>query len=96
MRECVIPGMEQGFQDYDSDRYKELQCTTCHGEDPNSVGYAMPALFPLDWSQIDTEGAAYQFMANTVVPDMAALLGVEPYDPKTQQGFGCSDCHASE
>jgi hypothetical protein len=24
---------------------------------------------------------------------MAALLGMQPFDPKTNTGFGCGNCH---
>jgi hypothetical protein len=34
------------------------------------------------------------FMATKVVPAMAAVLGVEPYDVATGKGFGCNGCHA--
>jgi hypothetical protein len=35
-------------------------------------------------------------MAKQVVPTVAGLLGEQPYDPKTQQGFGCLECHTKK
>ncbi|MFW6053864.1 MAG: hypothetical protein ACOC9J_03540 [Persicimonas sp.] len=34
-----------------------------------------------------------EFMKTEVVPEMATMLGQEPYDPETQTGFGCGGCH---
>jgi hypothetical protein len=35
----------------------------------------------------------FDFMVKTVVPQTAALLGQQPYDPATKAGFGCFGCH---
>jgi len=37
-------------------------------------------------------------MAEKVTPEMATLLGMTAYDPKTQQpgAFGCGNCHTSK
>jgi hypothetical protein len=37
-----------------------------------------------------------KFMAEQVVPQMAKLLGEQPYNPETHQGFGCFDCHQKQ
>jgi cytochrome c551/c552 len=34
-----------------------------------------------------------KFMAEKVVPEMAATLGEPPYDMTTHKGFGCGGCH---
>ena len=34
-----------------------------------------------------------EFMAQTVTPKMADLLGKPHYDHATGQGFGCGGCH---
>jgi hypothetical protein len=31
-----------------------------------------------------------------VEPQMASLLGEEPFDPKTKQGFSCFRCHTQK
>ncbi len=37
-----------------------------------------------------------EFMGKQVLPTMASLVGEQPYDPKTQQGFGCLECHTKK
>jgi len=39
---------------------------------------------------------AVKFMSTKVVPEMAQMLGEEPFDPKTGKGFGCHQCHTGE
>ena len=34
-----------------------------------------------------------KFMGEKVSPQMAALFGKKPYDPATNEGFGCGGCH---
>ena len=34
-----------------------------------------------------------EFMMNEVSPKMAELLGLEPWSPENQEGFGCFSCH---
>ena len=34
------------------------------------------------------------FMTQTVWPRMAALVGEPQFDPATNEGFRCYDCHA--
>jgi hypothetical protein len=53
----------------------------------------MPSVFPLNWDYIDYSSPGYKFMAGVAVPEMAALLGYDPYDAKTNTGFGCYGCH---
>ena len=40
--------------------------------------------------------AIVEFMGKQVVPTMAQLLGEPAYDPKTQKGFGCLECHTKK
>ena len=42
---------------------------------------------------MDKKPEITKFMMEKVVPEMATLLGTQPYDPKTQKGFGCAGCH---
>jgi hypothetical protein len=35
-------------------------------------------------------------MAEKVVPEMAAALGMPPFNPATKTGFGCMGCHGVE
>lgn len=94
MTHCVLPAMTAHFQEYDGTAYADFSCAACHGEDLGGGSYAMPAATPISVRQQDPSSEIYQFMSGTVVPEMAAILGKEPYDPATGQGdFSCYDCH---
>ena len=101
----VLSPMQELFAGWRPDEYggkDQFRCQTCHGEefDSPAVDFHMPRVaFPLD--PADPIGAAMKydadataFMAERVVPEMARLLGEEPYDPSTGRGtFGCFRCH---
>jgi hypothetical protein len=38
----------------------------------------------------------FEFMMKQVKPQMAQLLGEAEFDPKTQTGFGCLECHTKK
>jgi hypothetical protein len=42
------------------------------------------------------KGPIMDFMVKQVVPTVAQLVGEQPYDPKTQKGFGCFECHTKK
>lgn len=98
----VYPKMKETFQSFDAKGFAEFKCQTCHGKDMEAVDFKMPnSLYGL--SATDPMGAAMEydeqvakFMAETVVPTMAELLGTAPYDPATHEGFGCFGCHQME
>lgn len=97
----VFPKMRALFVEHDSEKYSEFACQTCHGKDMEMVDFEMPnSLFAL--SKTNTLAAAKeydenttQFMLETVVPEMAKLLDMEPYNAETNAGFGCLGCHPS-
>lgn len=104
MTSTVMPRMKALFVAYDPHRYARMTCATCHGADGRERGWAMPngdlLLEPSPWN---TTGAAPAdapserdaFMARSVAPEMARLLG-RPYGPSSQTGFGCFGCHTPE
>ena len=105
MAEVVMPAMNEVFAAAPaSDRLpSEISCDTCHGENAMEVGFEMPnTLYPLVpqeiagmFSSSDTELAAIAtYMAGPVEHRMAELLGRQPYDVETGEGFGCLGCHA--
>jgi hypothetical protein len=98
MKAVVAPRMEKVFQGHDAKRYGDFGCKTCHG--PAS---ADPKVFLPKLALKNGEIAAFsekpevaKFMAEKVVPEMAAAMGEPPYDPATKQGFGCAGCHTIE
>lgn len=104
MADVVMPRMAPIFQAYDAEAYADFSCATCHGDDAQDVGFRMPnGLHPLNPEHIpsffestdpDVQRVA-QFMAGEVTPAMTELLGAQPYDPETHQGFSCMSCHAT-
>ena len=96
----VLPKMKALFTEYDASYAQNFECSVCHGDDADTVDFAMPnpGLYALSPMNTLEESAEYdaevtQFMAKTVVPEMAKLLDMEPYDPESQAGFGCFGCH---
>jgi hypothetical protein len=100
MKEVVLPRMRELLQEHDPDEFAEVNCATCHGagakegkfEMPNA---GLPKLDPRDGfaRHKKEEPAMIKFMMERVTPEMVKLLDVAPYDPQTQQGFGCFNCH---
>ncbi len=88
------------FHDFDPKTYAEPKCVLCHGSAAKSGNFKMPnpelpKLNVADGMKGDQKRnpKIFEFMMKQVEPQMAALLGEPPYDPKTKQGFGCFDCH---
>lgn len=73
-----------------------VTCGSCHGPDMEANDYAMPsspvALDPNDMPPPEAS-ALVGVMYTDVVGGMAGLIGQEPFDPSTGEGFGCFGCH---
>jgi len=98
MKKNVAPRMGKAFQAHDAARYAAFGCKTCHGPE-----YKVPKDFLPKLTMQGGKLTAFadkpelaKFMHEVVVPEMAAALGQQPYDPQTQKGFGCMGCHAVE
>ena len=82
------------------DRFAQFECENCHGDDAEAHHFAMPSRSLLalaapgspQWEQM-SHGPAFAFMHETVVPEVATMLGVQPYSAEHQDGFGCFGCH---
>lgn len=104
MMEQVTPTMGALFREFDPARYADFNCGTCHGERARENHFAMPTpelpVLPGPTGDWATYGAQHermiQFMGGPVEHTMASLLGQQPFDPATSQGFGCYDCHTHE
>jgi cytochrome c553 len=101
MREKVAPRMTpvlQAFEELEGHKDAEVGCKTCHGPDWKLPKDHLPKLKMKGdkLTAFEEHPEAAKFMAEKVVPEMAAALGMQPYDPATQQGFGCAGCHAIE
>ena len=97
----VLPAMEAAFQQFDAQDFVDFECQTCHGDDMQQVDFKMPnKLYSLPkdnayQSALEYDPEVTKFMAEVVVPKMAELLDMQPYNPDTGQGFGCFGCHPS-
>lgn len=100
MKNVVLPKMKESFAAFDAKEFGAMNCATCHGEGAKEGSFKMPnpKLPKLSMAggfkkHMDKEPAATKFMMEKVVPDMAGLLDTQPFDPKTNQGFACGNCH---
>lgn len=97
MQEVVTPKMATLFQEFDAQEFAQFNCATCHGPSAAQGNFEMPnAALPRlgDFEvakQEHPKGMA--FMIEKVTPQMAELLHMPAFDPKTQKGFGCFGCH---
>lgn len=100
MKTVVLPKMSADFKEFDAKKYDHFGCTTCHGERLKKGDFKMPnpGLPHLSYTDgfkkhRDAKPAITKFMMDKVEPDMAACVGEKPFDPKTNSGFGCAECH---
>lgn len=97
MAACVVPEMTTLFQGHDATEFANFGCATCHpGASEGSFG--MPSQESLDWAGSDYWTAGYFNGDGTGLMErasgqMAAILGYEPFDQSTGEGFGCYGCH---
>jgi hypothetical protein len=103
MTNTVLPTMREAFQTNDLALYENFNCASCHGAGASNKTYKMPnpdltKLDPRDSfaSNKDLNAVRYTFMTETVVPEMARLLGEPVFDPKTGKGIGCLSCHVNK
>lgn len=99
MKKKVMPAMSKVFKDHDAKEYAEFGCKTCHGPNfkPHPVDF-LPTLHFKDgkMAEAEKEPEMVKFMHDSVTPAMAELFGKKPYDPATNEGFGCKGCHNVE
>jgi hypothetical protein len=109
MKAVVTPKMKVLFQDYDAGLFEKVNCATCHGKDAKARKFKMPSpeLHPLPATPAAFQAALKKkpswpkwtkFMSEKVEPQMAALLGMVPFDPKKPNpaAFSCMGCHTLE
>ena len=106
MKKTVLPEMKKLFVGFDSKRYKDMSCATCHGEKAAETKFKMPNPdLPKLPAPTDRQGfmalqqkkpEAAKFMGTQVKPAIAALLNVDEWTPTNPKGFGCYGCHTQE
>jgi len=100
MKTQVLPQMSALFKGFDEKRFAEVKCATCHGAGAMEGKFTMPNPH---LPKLDPKGGFEKhkkkdakilaFMMEHVSPEMAKIIGEPPYDPATQKGFGCFNCH---
>lgn len=99
-----MPKMGALFNSYDAKAYAEPKCVLCHGAGAKDGSFKMPnpdlpklPTTPADFKKLAAKHPKiFAFMKDQVEPQMAALLGEQPFDMKTGQGFGCYGCHTKK
>jgi hypothetical protein len=100
---AFMQGQVQGrmgkvFQAHDGKRYGDFSCKTCHGPNYVEPKAFLPKLTMKggNITSFTEKPEVSKFMAEKIVPEMAAAMGEKPYDAATHTGFGCGGCHAIE
>ena len=95
MKANVQPRMAAVFQAADPEHYKDFGCKNCHGPNWKLPKDFLPELTVKDGklTAMEEKPAVAKFMAEKVVPEMASIVGMQPYNPETKEGFGCMGCH---
>ena len=95
MQAHVVPKMGAVFKSMSAERYAEFGCGTCHGPEWKLPKDYLPELTMKDgkFTAMKDKAQVVEFMMTKVVPEMASILGQQPFDPKTNTGFGCAGCH---
>jgi hypothetical protein len=101
MKAVVAPKMKELFLAFDSSRYSNFSCVTCHGDSANDGSFKMPnpklpvlPNNPEGFKRLMSDKPMMmEFMGKQVKPTMAQLLGQPEFNPETRTGFGCMECH---
>lgn len=105
MKSTVMPKMKDLFVSFSADHYADMNCKTCHGAGAADGSFKMPNAdlpklpkTPAEFKALATgkKAKVFAFMKDQVEPQMAQLLGEQPFDMKTKQGFGCMNCHTQK
>jgi hypothetical protein len=92
----VLPIMAEVFRGHDGERFAELSCESCHGENMREVNFAMPSPRMYRIAREGTPafaamernfGPMVEFMRAEVTPKMTAIMGVE---------MTCGSCHPTD
>ncbi len=81
---------------------EEVDCTLCHGDGAMEGEFDMPnpnlpKLNPANMFEAHQDDAEWlEFMSKKLTPTMVEVLGVEPYNVETNEGFGCFSCHVMD
>ena len=63
---------------------------------PDAVAGHTRHFMPTNSKKPEDKAKIFEFMMKQVEPQTAQLLGEQPYDMKTNTGFGCFNCHTKK
>ena len=90
-----LPIMREQFAHLDAERWGQIECETCHGEDMEARNYMMPSpsMIPIPERNSPAYEAAKNadlevttYMEDTIVPTMRTMLGFG-------EEASCTTCH---
>jgi hypothetical protein len=94
MKAKVMPAMGPVFKAHDATKYADFGCKTCHGQGQNPHDFLPHLTFTGGTiTSFKDKPEMSKWMHEVVVPAMAGAFGQQPYDMKTNTGFGCPGCH---
>lgn len=100
MRTEIVPRAGAVFRRWRPDRYKEIDCTLCHGQNAEKGIFHMPTAHLPRLSGAVLLGPEFEKHPDTtrlkleqLVPTMSEALGVKSFSVVTRRGFGCYSCH---
>jgi hypothetical protein len=104
MKQVVLPKMKPIMHQFDTKKFADVKCGTCHGAGARDGLFKMPnpelAKLPnsrAGFEQLMKEKPEWmEFMGKTMKPSMANLLSMKQFDMKTGKGFGCGNCHMTQ
>jgi hypothetical protein len=100
MRTEIVPRAGAVFRGWRPDRYKEIDCTLCHGQNAEKGIFRMPTDHLPRLSGAVLLGPEFEKHPDTtrlkleqLVPTMSDALGVKSFSVVTRRGVGCYSCH---
>jgi hypothetical protein len=103
MKTAVMPKLGGMFHDFDGTRYAEPKCALCHGAGVKDGSFKMPNaelpkldITPAGFAALKAKKPKVLDFMMQVEHTTADLIGEQPFDPKTMQGFGCLNCHTKK
>jgi len=102
MKDIVLPRAAQVFRAWRPERFVQIDCTLCHGPDPDPVAanFRMPSAHLPRLSGEALLGPEFakhpdttRLKLDSLVPAMSEALGLKSFSIITRRGFGCYSCH---
>lgn len=100
MRAEIIPRAGAVFRSWRPDRFADIDCTLCHGQNAERGIFRMPTDHLPRLSGAVLLGPEFEKYPDTarlkleqLVPTMAEALGLKSFSIITRTGFGCYSCH---